>query len=400
MKEQQVVIITYYHFPCDHAVLEYLFAKELGNYQNIKFLFTTPENIKNKWEKWHNSDVRLFRKKAGRSISSKLYSLTAYMEMITWLIENLIQKKIKVILIRDMPIFLFFVLPLKLLFKVKVFFQLSAPHDDFYYERYKKTNNLKKYIFLLTAKGYKLLFRYLFQFVDMLFPITSFYESTLKKVYKIKNSYPLTMGVDLAWVGHKTLPIKEIESIKRNNFIVTYFGSLDSYRNTDFLIDIFMELRNEVKNVKLILMGKCWDIQEERALIEKLGSLNIKDEVIYTGYLSRDNLKNYLQYCDLSFSPIPPDDHYVISSPTKLYESLGNGVPVIANREILEQKKVVEESKAGILVSYNKNDFAKAAVSLLLNDEQRLIMKKRGKQYILDQYSYKRIAQNISTFFN
>ena len=124
-----------------------------------------------------------------------------------------------------------------------------------------------------------------------------------------------------------------------------------------------------------------------------------EEDVILTGHLDRNGLRDYLHYCDISISAIPPESYYKISSPTKLYESLGNSIPVVANREILEQEKVILESGGGILANYETTSFCNAIVNLLSDRKLREEMGRKGKEYVINNYSYRLIAQKIFPYF-
>ena len=87
---------------------------------------------------------------------------------------------------------------------------------------------------------------------------------------------------------------------------------------------------------------------EKKELISTCDNLGIKEHVIFTGHLDRNKLQDYLYYCDISISPIPPESYYKISSPTKLYESLGNGVPVVANKEFMSRKRFYLNQEVGL----------------------------------------------------
>ena len=121
--------------------------------------------------------------------------------------------------------------------------------------------------------------------------------------------------------------------------------------------------------------------------------------MIFAGYLDRNKLQDHLYYCDVSISPIPPDSYYKISSPTKLYESLGNGVPVVANKGIYEQEKVILESGGGIVVDYDTTALCNAIIELLRDSKLRGEMAERGSKYVLKNYSYQAIAKKISPYF-
>jgi glycosyltransferase involved in cell wall biosynthesis len=146
-------------------------------------------------------------------------------------------------------------------------------------------------------------------------------------------------------------------------------------------------------------MGSAKKNYEIESLKNLTKELYLQNDVIFTGSLDRNTLKSYLQYCDVSLSAIPPSNIYQLSSPTKLYESLGNCIPVVANKGILEHEKVINQSRGGILVDYNIEDFSKGILKLLQNDVLRKKMGKNGKEYVLKKYNYRFIARNIEKYF-
>ena len=84
-----------------------------------------------------------------------------------------------------------------------------------------------------------------------------------------------------------------------------------------------------MKKCKLFLVGNIDHFRDKLDLMRICEEMKISENVLFIPRLSRNNLQNHLQYCDLSISAIPPEGFYRISSPTKVYESLGNGIPVV-----------------------------------------------------------------------
>ena len=148
-----------------------------------------------------------------------------------------------------------------------------------------------------------------------------------------------------------------------------------------------------------MLIGRGVDDAEKNTIKALSQRLEISDDVIFAGYLDRQKLRDFLSYSDITISAIPPAPHYIISSPTKIYESIGNGVPVVANFEILEQQKVLKASGAGMLVKYDTNEFSKAILDLLNNPKKAREMGKKGKKYIMENYTYEVIARKVEAFF-
>jgi len=110
----------------------------------------------------------------------------------------------------------------------------------------------------------------------------------------------------------------------------------------------------------------------------------VNKNIIFTGNVPYNKVKYYISLGYLSISPIPPIPPYLISSPTKVIEGLGLGIPVIANSEIQDQYSVIKESNGGISVPYNIELFTKAIQKIINNSSLRENMAKNGKKYIKD----------------
>ena len=90
---------------------------------------------------------------------------------------------------------------------------------------------------------------------------------------------------------------------------------------------------------------------------------------------------------------------YNVSSPTKLYESLGLGCPVIGN-DLPEQGAVLRKSKGGICVKYDKDQFVKAMTYLANNKAHSKKLGNQGKDYVLKNRSYEHITHDLVKIYN
>lgn len=395
----KIIMLSYYHYPCNEPVLENVFAKELG--ESLKIIFFMQGDLsKGRIKKWHNSQVILTKLFTGNSFKTRI--LNKYFEIIKFvsLIKNLRCCDTKIIFVRDLPLETVILYILKRFYKFKIYFQYSAPLGDINIGYFKNHKKIKRYWYFMKGWYYNLLVYWAVRVADLIFPITIFFYNQYNLPKRAEFVVPLTMGFDQHCLIRKTNEIEILKEIKeRNNYILTYFGTLNYNRNPEFLLEILYNVLKVVPNCILLLMGRTATENEKILILKRCEQLKITNNVIFTGQLSREGLIDHLQYCDLSISAVPPDEYYIISSPTKLYESLGLGLPVVANLEILEQKKVVSESGGGLIVKYDIREFSKAIIRLLNNEKLRTELSQKGKQYILENYSYSKIAKSIITKF-
>jgi glycosyltransferase involved in cell wall biosynthesis len=309
------------------------------------------------------------------------------------------RRKIKIVLLRDLPLTTIILLPFRKSFNFKVYYQYSAPMGEISISYCRSIPTVKRYWYLVLGIWHKILARNAVKYSDMIFPISDFHKKHLEQLTIADKLVPITMGVDADLIQHKSDAVSHLADIKKSNKLIAYFGTLNIGRKPQFILDVFSEVQSHILNCKLILMGKTNHTWEDRMLQDHCGRLGITQDVLFTGHLEKAVLINHLKYCDLSVSPIPPLKHFIISSPTKLYESLGCGVPVVGNCEILEQARVIRESGGGLLAKYDIRSFSQAIIRLLQNDAQREEMGRSGRDYVLEKYDYKKMAVSLGRYF-
>ena len=174
--------------------------------------------------------------------------------------------------------------------------------------------------------------------------------------------------------------------------VVIYIGTLDKIRRLEVLIHAFSKVRENKKNVKLLMIGDGTD----KSNLERLASdLGIKDDLIFTGHVHFDEIPNYIASADIGVSPVPPLDFYKLSSPIKMFEYMAVGKPVVANDEIPEQEEVMRESEGGILVKFEAESFAEGTIELLDNPKKASEMGRRGRKWVVRNRSYEVLARRL-----
>jgi len=272
---------------------------------------------------------------------------------------------------------------------IPVVFQYSFPKELYKYEGSK----------LSSQYYYKKLNRYLlmivFDRVDLILPISKWmeYELTSSGISKSK-MMPLPMGVnpDLFSENKTGTEIRAKYDI-RDSKTLTYIGTMDLSRNLDIVLLAFSQIREKKEDIRLIMVGNGSDLAR---LKSKALALGLSNEVIFTGQVPYKHIPDYIAASDICLSPIPPTPQYLISSPTKLFEYMVMGKPVIANLEIPEHKEVIEESKAGILVPFTPEGFTRGITELLDSPRSLLNeMGKNGQTWVFKNRSYETLTRQV-----
>lgn len=166
-------------------------------------------------------------------------------------------------------------------------------------------------------------------------------------------------GVDLK--EYENLPEKgefrKKYSIKENEKIILYLGRIDKIKGIDLLIGTFSQLRTELNNIKLVIVGPKSDYFS--ILDENVKNLNLNDSVLFTGPLyGRDKQAAYVDA-----------DVYVLPSryetfPNTVFEAFLCGTPVIVT-DRCGISDIVVNYKLGSVVKFDESQLKYAIVRIL-----------------------------------
>jgi glycosyltransferase involved in cell wall biosynthesis len=236
--------------------------------------------------------------------------------------------------------------------------------------------------------------QYIIKNSDVVFPISISMKNKLidDKVLELK-LMPLPMGVnpELFSLKEECSHIKDKYKLE-NYSVILYVGSLDKLRSLSLIIDSFSKVLTHNFNAKLLIVGDGTDKSNLENLSIKLG---IEKNVIFTGQVPYFEIPYFISIADICLSPIPPLEIYKVSSPTKLFEYMSIGKPIVSNKEIPEQMIVLNESGCGLLVEFNSDSFAEGIIKLLRDPKKSKEMGKKGYEWVLKNRSYKNMSLNL-----
>ena len=165
-------------------------------------------------------------------------------------------------------------------------------------------------------------------------------------------------------------------------------------RRLDFLIRAFASRPTSVPAARLYIVGRGDDPSDELSSRSKCRVSNWSRRWYSSGNCRRR------RHCDMSGKPTYVSRRFIrraifqSTSPTKLVEYMAMGKAVVAN-DHPEQKRVIEESGAGIALPYEEQPFADAIVKLLEDPEGARSMGERGRRYVLEHRTYGIIAAAV-----
>ena len=171
---------------------------------------------------------------------------------------------------------------------------------------------------------------------------------------------------------------------------IAYIGGITSIRGAEEMVRAmeYLPLRLEAR---LILAG----VFSPPELQGKVSSLPGWKHVEYLGWQDRSGVYRVLASARVGVHVVHPIDNYKEGYPTKVFEYMAAGVPVVVSDFPLF-REIVERTGAGLTVDpMDPKAIASAVRWLLENPDEAEKMGKRGREVVLKKYNWEREAQRL-----
>ncbi|MBU7011983.1 MAG: glycosyltransferase family 4 protein [Theionarchaea archaeon] len=182
---------------------------------------------------------------------------------------------------------------------------------------------------------------------------------------------------------------RTILGLDPDKYYVGYTGTLKAWQGLEYILDaVPFILERELETEFLIVGGgELYDWLHQSIREKTLSCITV------TGEVKHEKVPLYISACDVCLLLKKPlSSGY---SPLKLYEYMGCERPVVASA--VKGFECLEKEKAGILVNQTDPEEVADAVIMLLRDKiLRKEMGKRGREYVVKNHTWEKVAQKIS----
>lgn len=269
----------------------------------------------------------------------------------------------------------------KFVLKVPLLYNIRAPNIEFYHPFWMPLH-------LLLIKN-----------SNKIFSISSAYKKFLNIHYKVplEKIDVITMGADTSLFSPQTNRgyVRKKHHIVPCGKVLIYVGTLAKERKLEIVLTAFEKVKEEIPNVTLILVG---DGDGKDDLLRKSRELGLADSVIFTGYVDSRLVPFYVADADVAVSPIPNTLYYLLSSPTKTFEYMAMGKPVVASN-ILPHNQIINSGVNGILVKYDDpHQYAQAIIDLLTNDRKAEEIGIQARKDALTKYDWRVVLLPMTSY--
>jgi phosphatidyl-myo-inositol alpha-mannosyltransferase len=174
---------------------------------------------------------------------------------------------------------------------------------------------------------------------------------------------------------------------------ILFVGRLERRKGLAYLLNACADIKSKFPNFRLIVVGpgKVLRMRYEKSV----NDMNLTDNVVFTGYVSTDELPSYYRSADIFCAPATGGESFGIV----LLEAMACGKPVVATN-IQGYASVLADGEEGLLVPpRNDESLADALLSLLNNKPLRLSMGNKGLLKA-EKYSWQNITWRVINYYN
>lgn len=178
----------------------------------------------------------------------------------------------------------------------------------------------------------------------------------------------------------------------KGKFVVMYSGIFGPAYDFDSLLSAG-KLLEHYENIAIVIRG---DGERRDEIVDKISRLNLRNVTIPGVVSDTREVVKYLNVADAFVVPMTPVNVSVTAHPSKIFEFLACGKPVVCCSDG-ELARLTEESGAGIVTKPgDPESLAKAILELYENVNKRTKMGENGRKFVIENHSYNAVTQKIS----
>lgn len=188
--------------------------------------------------------------------------------------------------------------------------------------------------------------------------------------------------------------VRQSLGAKEEDIIVSFVGSFGPWHGAETLAMTIPVVTAKNKRIRYLFIGRGVRLESVRKIVFMSGT---SDRVIFTGFVDRESVPEYLAASDILVSPqVPnPDGTPFFGSPTKLFEYMSMGKAIVASDLDQIGKLLTHEEDAILVPPGDAKKLAEAILSLAEDSGLRKRLGNQARTVAMNKYSWDSHVRSI-----
>lgn len=175
------------------------------------------------------------------------------------------------------------------------------------------------------------------------------------------------------------------------DFVLMYAGILGHAQG----LEVILKSANITKNqpeIKYIIIGDGPEKQKLLLLSKELNLLNVK----FIGNVPRSQMSSAIAACDAYIVPLKKNDLFLGAIPSKLFEPLAMGKPILLGVDGEARELFIEKGKGGLFFTpEDSEELARNIHKFYANKDSLISLGENGKQFVSANFNREKIAKSF-----
>jgi glycosyltransferase involved in cell wall biosynthesis len=231
---------------------------------------------------------------------------------------------------------------------------------------------------------------FLYRRADRIISLTySFRDDLARRGIPLDKNDVVTNGVDAACFAphNATYDARAELGVARDGILAGYIGTVGMAHGLETIVEAASAIR-ERKDITILILGEGAERSRLEAEARNRGLTNL----IFRDFVPHELMPSYLAALDLSIVHLRPDPLFKTVIPSKIFESMAMGIPIVMAVEG-ESAEIVRSAGAGICVSSGDPAALAAAVTTLADQkDERRRLGENGREAVRKTYGRRPLA--------
>lgn len=182
--------------------------------------------------------------------------------------------------------------------------------------------------------------------------------------------------------------IAATQGLDRREPIVLYLGGLERNRGSSLMVEAFARVCKDVPGARLVIVGHLVPPELEQEVKTHAARLGIGQSLTLAGRVPFEAIGDYLCQAAVGWIPWQPVPKNQMNIPTKLFEYMAYGLPVVSS-DLRSTRAFLSEGGHGLLVPANDPEaHARAILKLLRDPDGASAMGHQGQALVRSRYHW------------